>query len=78
VCDNHLMNVGALLLALALEAAPDDARRFVRFRRRKTAFVATLLVRPEEFEMLGLVECDDGVDVLWRQTGQPRLTIHSI
>jgi hypothetical protein len=72
------MNVGALLLAWLLKTAPHDARRFVQFRRRKTAFVATLLVRPEEFEVLGLVECDDGVDVLWRQTGQPRLTIHGI
>jgi hypothetical protein len=71
------VNIRSLLLTLALETAPGDHRHYARFGRRKTAFVATLLVRPEEFEMLGLVECVDGIDVLWRQTGQPRLTIYS-
>jgi len=70
------MNVGALLLTWLLEVSPHDVRGSVQFRRRKTAHVATLLVRPVEFEVLGLVECDDGVDVLWRQTGQPRLVTH--
>lgn len=67
------MNLGSLLLAFAIETAPADGRRFARFRRRKTAFVATLLVRPDEYEMLGLVDGVDGVDVLWRATGQTRL-----
>jgi hypothetical protein len=72
------VKIRALLLTLALEAASGDHRHFARFGRCKAAFVATLLVRPEEFEMLGLVECVDGIDVLWRQTGQPRLTMYSV
>ena len=72
-----MVNARALLLALALESSPANGRRFARFRRRKTAFVATLLVRPEEYEMLGLVDAEDGVDVLWRSTGRPRLEFAS-
>lgn len=64
----------ALLLALALESSNgDDPRHLRSFRKRKTAFFATLVLRPEEFAMLGLVEEPNGLDVLWDWRGVPRL-----
>jgi len=66
----------ALLLALALEASAGNDRRYLRFRKHKTAFVATLLVRAEDFQLYGLVDAIDGVDLLWRSTAGPRLAFH--
>lgn len=63
----------ALLLALAVEAAAPRATSLARFHKRKTAFVAGLVIRADEYRMYGLVEDDQGVDVLWRWTGRPRL-----
>ncbi len=63
----------ALLLALLLEASADDGPRRGLFRKHKTAFVATLLVQPDEYRLLGLVDGADGIDVLWEPTGNPRL-----
>jgi hypothetical protein len=63
----------ALLLALALESSAGDDRRCWWFRKRKTAFVAALLVRPEDYRLFGLVEGADGIDVLWERTANPKL-----
>jgi hypothetical protein len=66
----------ALLLALALEAAPTGRPRLTRFARHKTAFVATLLVEPAAYVVKALVPTDDGLEVLWQQTSPPRLDVH--
>jgi hypothetical protein len=63
----------ALLLALAMESSSGSDRRYLRFRKHKTAFFATLVLRPDEYAMLGLVEHPGGVDVLWDWQGVPRL-----
>ncbi len=63
----------AVLLALALESSPLAAARATRFRRRKSVYVAVLVVRPGEYRMLGLVEAGDGIDVLWQNTGRCRI-----
>jgi hypothetical protein len=63
----------ALLLALALEATPAGASRLARFARRKTAFVATLLVDPAAYVVKGFLPTEDGIDVLWQTTAAPRL-----
>ena len=55
----------ALVLALALEAAEINGRP-THFRKRKSAYYATMLIRPEEYELLGLVDGPDGIDLLWR------------
>lgn len=65
----------ALLLALALEATPAGPTRLTRFFRRKTAFVATLLVDPAGYTVMGFVPADDGLDVLWQTTAAPRLSV---
>ena len=67
----------ALLLALAMESSPGSDRRYMRFRKRKTAYFATLVVRPEEYELLGLVDAGDGPDVLWEWTGTPRISFRT-
>ncbi|MEO0077708.1 MAG: hypothetical protein ABIK86_01730 [candidate division WOR-3 bacterium] len=67
----------ALLLALALEATPTGPGRLVRFLRRKTAFVATLLLDPSSYTVKGFLPADDGMDVLWQTTAAPRLAIPS-
>jgi len=66
----------ALLLALAIEASPGCDPRPVRFRKHKTAYVATLLVRPEEYRLLGLVDTGLGMDLLWQETGSPKLEFY--
>jgi hypothetical protein len=64
----------ALLLALALESSSGDNTRPLRFRKRKTAYFATLTVRPEEYDLFGMFESSDGIELLWRYTGRPRLS----
>jgi len=63
----------ALMLAFALESTAPGETRVTRFRRRKSAYFATLVVRPDDCRMFGLVDGTGGIDVLWRQTGSPRL-----
>ena len=63
----------ALLLALALEASTGDNRQHLRFRKRKTAYFATLTVRPDEYDLFGMFESPDGIELLWRYTGRPRI-----
>lgn len=65
--------IRSLLLALALEASAGETTRFVRFRRRKECYFSTLLLRPEEYRLIGLVLQDEGVELLWQYTGRPRL-----
>ncbi len=62
-----------LLLALALEAAPLGVVRLARPAWRRSAYVATLVVEPDDYEPACLVETGDGVDVLWQYCGNPRL-----
>ena len=62
-----------LLLALALEAAPLGVVRLARPAWRRSAYVAPLVVDPDDHEAAGLIETDPGVDVLWRYRGKPRL-----
>ena len=62
-----------LFLALALEAAPLGVVRLARPAWRKSAYVATLVVEPDDYEPAGLIETESGVDVLWRYCGNPRL-----
>lgn len=65
-----MVDARALALVLALESSSVGALRSVRFGRRKTAYVATLVVKPEEYELVGFLDTDSGVDLLWRHTGQ--------
>ena len=62
-----------LFLALALEAAPLGVVRLARPAWRRSAYVATLVIDPDDYEMAGLVETDSGVEVLWWYRGNPRL-----
>lgn len=62
-----------LVLALALEAAPLGVVRLARLAWRRSAYVATLVVDPDDYEPAGLIETGSGVDVLWRYRGNPRL-----
>jgi hypothetical protein len=71
------MNPRALLLALALQATPQGKSRLARFARRKTACFATLLVDPRDFRLLGFIENEDGVDLLWQETRSPRLAVRT-
>lgn len=41
--------------------------RLVRFARRKSAYFATLLVRPDEYHLFGLLDGPEGIDLLWRR-----------
>jgi hypothetical protein len=65
----------ALLLTLALEATPTGVSRFARFCRQKSAYVATLVYKPDDFEPGAFIETDSGIDVCWRYRGNPRLTV---
>lgn len=56
-----------LILALTLVSGTMGTTRLVRFARRKSAYFATLLVRPEEYQLFGLVDGPDGIDLLWRR-----------
>ncbi|MFO7676456.1 MAG: hypothetical protein R6X12_09100 [bacterium] len=60
----------ALLLALVLEAAETPGR--TTFRKRKSDYFATLFLLPQDYELFGLVEAEDGLDLLWRPTGAQR------
>ena len=62
-----------LFLALALEAAPLGVVRLARPAWRRSAYVATLVIDPDDYEMAGLIETGSGVDVRWRYRGNPRL-----
>jgi hypothetical protein len=68
-----MARTNALLLALALETSAGDNRRQFRFRRPKTGFVATLVVQPEEYRLVGFVDTDEGIDLLWQYVGRPTL-----
>ena len=68
-----MVKTRALLLVLALESASGSTGRYVRFSRRKHGYVATLLVRPDEYRLFGFLDGEDGLDLLWQYTGQPRL-----
>ncbi|MBN2464728.1 hypothetical protein JXD38_03775 [candidate division WOR-3 bacterium] len=68
-----MADVRPLVLALALEAAPLGVVRQARPARRKSAYVVTLVVEPDDYEPVGLVETESGIDVLWRYCGNPRL-----
>jgi hypothetical protein len=61
-----------LLLVVALEAAPLGVVRLARPAWRRSAYVATLVVGPDDYEP-ALVETGSGVDVLWRYCGNPKL-----
>ncbi len=63
----------AVLLTLALEATPVRVSCYARLARHKTAYVATLVMNPDDFRPVGLYETESGVDVLWRFSGNPRL-----
>jgi hypothetical protein len=69
----HMADVRPLVLALALEAAPLGVVRQARPAWRKSAYVATLVVEPDDYEPVGLVETESGIDVLWQYCGNPRL-----
>jgi hypothetical protein len=56
-----------LILALTLLSGTMGATRLVRFAKRKTAYFATLLVRPDEYRLFGLVDGPEGIDLLWRR-----------
>jgi len=62
-----------LFLALALEAAPLGVVRLARPAWRKSAYVATLVVKPDDYQP-AFVETNEGIDVLWSYCGNPRLT----
>jgi len=62
-----------LFLALALEAAPLGVVRLARPALRKSAYVATLVVKPDDYQP-GFVETKEGIDVIWSYCGNPRLT----
>jgi hypothetical protein len=62
-----------LFLALALEAAPLGVVRLARPAWRKSAYVATLVPEPGDYEPAGFIETRSGIDVLWRHCGNPRL-----
>jgi len=62
-----------LFLALALEAAPMGAVRLMRSLWQKSAYVATLVVEPDDYQPVGLIKTGSGVDVLWSYRGNPRL-----
>lgn len=61
------------VFALALEAAPLGVVRLARPAWRRSAYVATLVVDPDDYEPAGVIETDSGVDVLWRYCGNPKL-----
>jgi len=62
-----------LFLALALDAAPLGVVRLARPAWRRSAYVATLVVEPDDYEPAGLIETESGIDVLWQYCGNPRL-----
>jgi len=68
-----MLDARPLFLALALEAAPMGAVRLSRSMGQKSAYVATLVVEPDDYQPAGLVETASGVDVLWWYRGNPRL-----
>ena len=63
----------ALLLALAIEATPAGVSRLARFGRQKSAFVATLVLEPDDYGVIGFLSTESGFDVLWRRLTGPRL-----
>jgi hypothetical protein len=65
-------NIRALLLSLALEAT-EPGRLKTRFRRPKTAFVATLLMDLRCVKLVGFLESGGGFELLWQQGGCVRL-----
>lgn len=65
------LSARALLLVMALEAAPAGVSRFARFGRKKSAYIATLVYEPGDFEFGAFVETGDGVDGYWRYRGNP-------
>jgi hypothetical protein len=68
-----MSNTRALLLALALGATPAGISRFARFCRKKSAYVATLVYEPDDFDVGAFVDTGDGIDVCWRYRGNPRI-----
>ncbi|MEO0080764.1 MAG: hypothetical protein ABIL25_00520 [candidate division WOR-3 bacterium] len=68
-----MLSTRVLLLALALESSNGGAGKLIRFSRRKDCYVATLLVKPDEYRLFGFLESEDGLDLLWQYTGQPKL-----
>ncbi|HTW92471.1 MAG TPA: hypothetical protein VMH22_12280 [bacterium] len=62
-----------LFLAIALEAAPLGVVRLARPARQRSAYVATLVVEPNDYQPAGFIETETGVDVLWLYGGNPRL-----
>lgn len=58
---------GSLLLALLLVSGRVGPTRLTRFAKRRSAYFATLLARPTEYRLFGLVLLPDGVELLWRQ-----------
>ncbi|GEM_PF-2089366 len=72
--DNQSMpDARPLFLVLALEAAPMGAVRLMRSSGQKSAYVATLVVEPDDYQPVGLIETGSGVDVFWSYRGNPRL-----
>jgi hypothetical protein len=62
-----------LFLALALEAAPLGVVRLARPAWRRSAYVATLVVEPDDYQP-AFVETNKGIEVFWSYCGNPRLT----
>lgn len=71
--DNEVMpDARPLFLVLALEAAPMGVVRLARPAWRRSAYVAALVVEPEDIQPAGLFETESGVDVPWWYRGNPR------
>ncbi len=68
--NNHCVT-RSLLLAISLLSGTMGRTRLVRFARRKSAYFATLLVRPDEYCLFGLLDGPDGIDLLWRRCAGP-------
>lgn len=68
-----MLDSRTLLLALVLESSPGDDPKYTHFRRRKTAYVAMLVIRPQDYRLFGFVDSGTGIDLLWQHTGQPRV-----
>lgn len=68
-----MVDARPLFLAFALEAAPLGVVRLAGPAWRKSAYVATLVVRPDDYQP-AFVETNEGIDVLWSCCGHPRLT----
>ena len=61
------------MLALVISSSAPIARGLLRFGRAKSAYAATLVVQPREYRLFGLVDGEEGIDLLWKYTGRLNL-----